>query len=111
MTPEETLNAPRGWLGQSRVILGAVLIVVILTAFSAIEAWSLSQPATRAEISSRINEMEPACRPIVGIRMRARLVDEGRPLTRREMHRIVDDVSSCGAINEQLSGLEDITKP
>lgn len=96
------------WGGyDSRLIAGFLAILTIILTFSAINAWSMSQPATRQEVARSIIDLDPACRPIVGIRLRSRLVQTGRPLTRREMNAVVSDVSACPAINDQLAGLDE----
>lgn len=90
---------------DSRLAAGIAGLVAIIVTFSAINAWSLAQPATRQEVAQTMTSLDPACRPIVGIRLRTKLVQTGRPLTRREMSAVVNDVTACPAINEQLAGI------
>lgn len=104
---EATDSTGFGWLSDMRFILGCAFIAFMLVIFSVVEAWSLSQTATRTQVAATIGRLDPSCRTIVGMRMQTRLVEQGRPLTRGEMKEVVEGVKSCNAINAQLSGLTD----
>jgi len=105
MQKEQTDRAGDGWLKDPRLLYGILAGTFLLVMLSVINAWSQAQPATRSEISQTIANLDPACRPIVSVRMRDRLVREGKPLTRREMEEITSGITSCKDINEQLDGL------
>jgi len=70
-------------------------------------SWAMAQPSTRGEVSQAIAKLEPACKPIVQARFRARLVDEGRPLTRSEVKDITKGIRDCDTIDQQIAGLRE----
>lgn len=90
----------RGLIGIGACALG-IVILLLWTA----SAWSASQPSTQRDVRDSLAAVDPACRPVVADRLRARITKEARPLTRREVSQVADEVRGCAAIGEQLQGL------
>jgi CO/xanthine dehydrogenase FAD-binding subunit len=87
--------------------IGAAGVGAILLTLAGVENWSMGQPSTRSEVSQVVAKLTPACRPILQTRFKQKIVQEGRPLTRREVDGLADGIRDCDRIDQQVSGLND----
>lgn len=95
--PSNAVN--RFLLGLAGV--GGLLIVVLL-----MQSWNEAQAAQRGDVQQIVQNLDPACRPILDMRVRDKLIREGRPLTRGEMSRMSSSIKDCAVINDQIEGLK-----
>lgn len=81
------------------------MLLVLVLAMLAIGSWRSGKTADRAEVRQAVMDLRPSCRPIMQTRFRARVMVEGRPLTRREMAEVAGSIRDCDRIEDQLQGL------
>lgn len=93
--------------GKSPLLVMIVLAVVFAIFLAAYQTWSLSRTASRSEVAETIRQLESGCRSIAITRMQGKILNEGRPMTRRELQNTVKSIESCQEINDQLSGMKD----
>lgn len=74
----------------------------------AISYWSGNRISSRSDVHEAMTRLEPACRAVARLRIRARLLHEGRPLTRREVNEMTSGITGCEEINQQMAGVEDV---
>lgn len=84
--------------------LGGLFAVVL--ALTGVEQWTMGKPSTRDEVSRAVANLPVACRPILQARFKQKLVQEGRPLTRREVGGLTGGIEDCDRIDQQVAGLD-----
>ena len=100
--------ATETWQVTSRtLVVGLAGLALVAMLIAAIHHWSQGQVPNQAEVRQTVARLTPACRPIIQARFRMRLIREGRPLTRGEVEDMVEGITDCDAINQQMSGLQD----
>ena len=103
--PPETPPS-RSWRpGFTQAGIGLGGLVSIILGIMVFEGWSMGQPSTRHEVSQTVAKLQPACRPILQTRFKQKLVQVGRPLTRREVDGLAEGIEDCDEIDQQVAGL------
>ena len=92
----------RDWVTWTLAITGLLLVGVSIMGW---HHWYETRVLTRAEIHDVVMRLDEGCRPIMRARFRDSIVEEGRPLTRSEVHALADGIQDCHRINEQMLGL------
>lgn len=91
--------------GYRQVGIGVGALMAVVLSLAGFDHWTMGRPSTRHEVSEQVEKLEPACRPILQARFKQKLVIEGRPLTRREVHRLAEGIEDCAGIDQQVAGL------
>lgn len=89
-----------------KLILGVGSLVAILLVAAGFHHLARAQTASRNDVQGIVSKLPDECQSLMELKFRARLVDEGRPLTRGEVTDLAKDVRNCDLINDQIDGLK-----
>ena len=88
-----------------KLLMGVGSLVAVLLVVAGFHHLARAQTASRNDVQGIVSRLPDACHGLMELKFQARLVDEGRPLTRGEVADIAKDVRNCDLINDQIDGL------
>ncbi len=89
-----------------KLLMGAGFLVAVLMVVAGFHHLARAQTASRNDVHGIVSKLPDECQSLMELKFRARLVDEGRPLTRGEVADLAKDVRNCDQINDQIDGLK-----
>lgn len=95
------------WFAEPKGVLLILLIGTLsIIAILSMNAWYQSRNATKEDVQKSVASLSESCKPILRTMFHNKLVETGRPLTRKEVKTITNSIKDCDVINEQLLGLQ-----